>query len=91
MWPFTRRPDPRDEALKSIAQMAIAGARAAAEQAKVLQEYLKLFKTDGPPEGHVIREEDEYRAELEREASKLPAGPARDQMLYILQSMDEGE
>lgn len=68
-----------------------AQAEAMTRQMDILSSYLKLFTVTEPPTGRVIRDEDEYRAELARmEAEGYPTTASLpDQYRFILNSMTE--
>jgi len=85
------------EALENVAKEQSAAFKAQAEaltkQMEAFAQYLTLFKVTDPPEGRVIRDEDEWRMEQERAEqmgfSPTANGVPTDLYRYILQETIE--
>ncbi len=84
-------------AIKSMEAVATAQSAAHAAMAQAMTAYLTLFKVDQPPTSRVIRDEDEYQAELVRlgftpGATAFPYAHLTppDQLRHVLE-MDEAD
>lgn len=61
-------------------------AEASTAQANTLQEHLALFRVNAPPISRVMRDADEYQAELNRMSSDI-----REQLDYVLRATEDPE
>lgn len=78
----------QQEMMAGVVSSLTALAQSQAEQAKGFQDYLSFFKTDSTPlVSRTIRDEDEYRWEMERNGYPT-SGTPEEQAKWVLQQTE---
>jgi len=80
-----------EKMVSEVVEMAKAQSNATAELALAASKYLDLFKVNEPPKVRVTRDEDEYRAEMDRKlaAKGYPVNKSFEEQLAFLMRQDE--